>query len=205
MAMKKEPTLLDYARYYGLAVPVDKVDPLSDFLASNPPHLDLSDPPGCPGTSVLTSPLLETLLHEKIVVSRNVAQHLARSLKPPEHISWAGLNEYRHLKDLRAELPLLPTDHEVDVMQFIAEAKRPTPNLRDLKFIPVDEENDEGLAFPRRYLEAADNIHKQIAKEKLDTTREVLSTTRRLLDRRPNPETEKQMVKDDLRYHRVGH
>lgn len=202
--MEKEPTLLDYARFHGLAVPFDSINSFSDFLALNPPQLDLTDPPGCQDINALASALSKDLLREKLVVSHDVAQRIARIIKPPELPPWPALDQYRRIKSLRIEPPLLPTDHDLDVKQFQGEVKRPDIDLSDLRPIPTDEDKDEGLTFPRRYLEVADRLNKQLAKEKLDTTREVLSTIRRLIEHRFDPEVERCAIKEDLHYSRVS-
>ncbi|KAL9625164.1 MAG: hypothetical protein Q9160_000565 [Pyrenula sp. 1 TL-2023] len=199
--MEKEPTLLDYARFHGLAIPLTNFDPLSEFLAAHPPQISLDDPPGCQPTSTLLNPaLVQSLTREKIVVNRNVAELIARCIKPPKHPPWSLFDDYRRIRDLKVELPLLSTDPELDVEQFLSQAKSPVPNLGGLQPIVVDEENDEGLSWPRKYFDAGDHLNKIVKKEKLDTTREALAGLRRLLERPVDPEIERHVIKDDLHY-----
>lgn len=203
--MDEEPTLLDYARFHGLAVPLTDFNPLSEFLEAHPPQISLDDPPGCQRTSTLLNPApVQSLTREKIVVNRNVAGLIARCIKPPKLPAWTLFDDYRRIRDLKVEVPLLPTDTELDVEHFLRESKPPDPNLDGLQPIVVDEENDEGLSWPRKYFDAGDHLNKTIQKEKLDSTREALTGLRRLLEHPIDPEAERKVVKDDLHYRRVS-
>ena len=73
------------------------------------------------------------------------------------------------VRDLKLELPLLRTDHEMDMRTF---ETRLAPHLDEeyLLLDTVDEEAGEGLEVPQRYYNALEQLWQDIRTEKLHMT-----------------------------------
>ncbi len=146
---EEEPTILEYARFHHLARDHCAIHPLNfsgmprlsqNFL------LDLADPEGAPEVSLPPT----TVENERLLFGRDEAMLLRSLITPPEESALDKSMALDHKRNQRRklELPLLKTDHELDVRSF---GQRITPDFRSLNlpFERVDEENDEGLSWPK--------------------------------------------------------
>lgn len=161
-----QPSLIDYARFHGLAdnhLNQDTYTCLpSDLLPSSEdtslPELEMPFvgklPPG-----------------PKFRLDSKAASLLASSIKPPPALPWSDtLSDHRQVRKLKIERPVLKTHHEND-MRKIRCRKLPKAAV-DLAPIELDE--TEGLGCPPRLTGLATEWDKKVAEEKLQTTREVL-------------------------------
>lgn len=172
MSEEIEPTILEYARFYDLAHNHLNRGPLHGLTAPDDTLAFLEDPPGAFRIEDLSaSPPLE-----RLVVGNGAAILLSSIKKPPK--SEARFDEdvkidSHRIRDIKLELPLLRTDHELDVRDF---ARQIVPDLEN-EFLPlekVDEENDEGLTWPSKYHDLPDEFARRSQKEKLDTSKDAL-------------------------------
>lgn len=80
--------------------------------------------------------------------------------------------EQRKSKHLRAEIPLLKTDHETDMRKFKKREDVRWERLRKLPAEVLDEENDEGFLWPTKMLGLPDLFTKMIQEEKVVMAKE---------------------------------
>lgn len=117
---------------------------------------------------------------EKLSVSKACAVFLTSVVESsaPDYMrcapKWDGLTLNRHrIANIKQEYPLLRTDPEYD-MQLFQSSLSETRLDMDLPPEKLYNERDEGLSFPNYIHDLPVHIQEQIAKEKLDCTREVL-------------------------------
>lgn len=113
----------------------------------------------------------------------------------------------RKSRSMRVELPLLRSDHETDCASFSRERLREgfEIKMQDIK-LPleiVDEENDEGLSIPSKYLDAAHKIVEDVKKERLTCSKETLSYLTKTLQFSWDQEDEDKLWAAEQTYHRV--
>jgi len=80
-----------------------------------------------------------------------------------------------YVKNMRLELPLLKSDHQMDCSRFACRKDFET-KLKDVK-LPlevVDDEKNEGLAFPSHLYIKGDEIMKALKKERLAVSKETI-------------------------------
>lgn len=171
-----EPSLLDYARFYGLA---------RDHLATNPAQLDLpfareaSDGPSLdteePDDQIRLPVPAPFEARERLSASRDAAVLLTWVRRPVAEDDF----EYPHVqarpgsKRLKLELPVLRTDHDLDMQQHI------TPILPDLDRLdtalePPDADADEGLTWPRAAYALSTQLRTHAREERLCVSKDVL-------------------------------
>ncbi|KAK4989546.1 structural constituent of nuclear pore [Elasticomyces elasticus] len=83
------------------------------------------------------------------------------------------LAQRQRRQQMRVELPLLRSDHDLDMMHF---TKRSSIDFSNVNFPleHVDEENDEGIGWPSKFLTLPAEKQLEIDTEKLEITRESL-------------------------------
>ncbi|KAL9109204.1 MAG: hypothetical protein Q9227_006129 [Pyrenula ochraceoflavens] len=184
--------ILEYARFHGLATDPCTLDPLKEFLASNPipNHLEheLRDPPEAePLPKDLITP---SLLQEKILVSQEAVKFFAQCIKPskPQTIYCDG---FERRKSLRVTPPLLLTDPELDVHEYLAEFHRQSEQRISLESVPFLGDYEENLSWPLGFYNLAEDLNRQIAREKLDSTKEVLRYIHKTINGKFSPKTER--------------
>ena len=117
------PSLLEYARHHGLAIDhrALDLDLAAHLTIAENDVADLSSP-NAPSTPLTTE--------HKLKLTRSELQRLATTLRPPPPPPWDTFLPDRHrIRDLKLEIPMLVTDHEEDLRQFIT---RPSLDLKDL-------------------------------------------------------------------------
>ncbi|KAK8250085.1 hypothetical protein IWZ00DRAFT_293817 [Phyllosticta capitalensis] len=166
------PSVVDYARFHGLASNYLADGPLEpDSLPRAPPFLnqELADPPNA---AKIEWPE-EFQLNERLELDMLGAKALAFACRAPplpavtEPSVEVGLHRVRNIK---VELPVLRSDNELDMVKFM---RRKEKALSKFKF-PLEElndEEDEGLTWPKKCWERLEQIHKQLESEKLQMTR----------------------------------
>ena len=82
---------------------------------------------------------------------------------------------------MKLELPLLTSDHEIDMQRFV---RVMIPDLANehLPLESLNEEADEGLSWPSRYTALPDIYSRKSTDEKLDVSPVVLSYMANTLD-----------------------
>lgn len=198
-----EPTVLEYARFCGIAKDYLSINPL-DEAVRNAAELDLDesleDGPGL----LQFSPPPELACAEKLSVDRETVVFLKEimttadtSFDITEPLSRADM-----ARSLRVELPILRTDHEYDMLHF---GHRYTPQLDDIALVPepVDEEKDEGLSWPKAYLQLPEQIWEKATTEKLEISKEAIMFLQETLKIATEPESEEEKLLRDINYERV--
>ena len=175
-----EPSLREYARFYGLTR--DHLDPHP--LKVIPGLIDLWQDLGDLSSlfDIDTNDL--SLPTERIAIGIEAASFLAaatslQSKQTPRFDEDASIRTH-HVRDLKFELPLLRTDHELDVLRF---KQRAQPDL-DHEFLPietVDVETDEGLAWPSRFSSLPNDYWNRALSEKVTISSDMLLYLRQTL------------------------
>ena len=194
--------IIYYARSHGLAIDHRAFNPLVEFLAANPPQLDLDDPPG--STILPDDSEIRSALQERLNVTHNVIHFIAKCIKPRNQAPTLSCDDYKRFKRLRLSPPLLPTDHANDVYEFLAEARREKEAQIPLHSLPFEGDFEQDLSWPAHFTTLSEDINKEIAKEKLNSTREVLGYIRKNINGNNPVAAEKDLVEKDLRYTKVS-
>lgn len=172
MSQDVEPRIIDYARFYGLVQDHLEPDPLqgvqgltlSENLGSSLDH-----PPELFHIHLTSAKIPD----ERLAVDAGAATFLssiAESLKQSPSYSDQELGIDRHrVRRMKHELPLLRSDHEIDVLRFAS------PIVPDLEydFLPLetlDVEEDESLEWPSSYYVLPDEFAKISKSEKIEAS-----------------------------------
>ncbi|KAH6215596.1 hypothetical protein HBI42_134640 [Parastagonospora nodorum] len=116
-----------------------------------------------------------TLIRERLAVNRGgilllKAVHELQQ-KPPDE----GLkpDRYQQIQSFKQELPVLRTDHELDLLHFGSSA---VPDFKDLRipFESIDQEDGEGFEWPTKYIAYPIQWERKIKAEKLAVSKDVL-------------------------------
>jgi hypothetical protein len=179
------PSVLEYARFHGLAVENAAQDVLACLsgLVSDCKRDELDASLPDPDFSACRHDVKES----KLQLSREASHILANSIRDPcQIIPWDDLLPKRHSMDnLKLEEPLLATDHETDVWNFQRSAARCldletfmvhcTPKESNPREDFQDEWND---ILSGRSLE---ELKTQLKREKVHATRDTLIYTTQIL------------------------
>ncbi|KAL8693412.1 MAG: hypothetical protein Q9218_001761 [Villophora microphyllina] len=195
MPQQPEPFLVDYARYHGISQnhleinPLDLQHPPDDISAEQDDELEWQQL-----RTAASSPPPERF----VAVKEASVLLAATNAKQYEGCQFEGYDVtpvYR-MRNLKLELPLLRSDHEVDMLEFVHKIE---PNLAE-EFIPaetLDDELDEGLGWPSYCHELPDKVFQKAQNEKLEVAKDVLGymknkaldpVTPPLLPRSPSPQ-----------------
>lgn len=197
-----DPPLIEYARYHGLAVDhraydlLAELPPVTDFEATQDDFEGLLSF-FLPATKdILAEPRFQLNSRERVL--------LANSIKAPAAPDWKNLlPDHHRIDNLKLEMPLLLADHAADMRSL---SGRTTLVHEDLT-VPleaIDEENDEGLSWPSKYLSLAADWHAKIAREKLSTTKEAMLHLRESIQDGYTPELHEAVLKQALRYEKAS-
>lgn len=171
MSQDWEPSLLDYAHFHGLVHDHLDRDPLSGFRGPDDQHLQLKDSVGASKDAEITIPP-----SERLSASNDVAMLLSSVIAPPEgtHLFSESslLKPHRH-RNLKMELPILQSIHELDVLEF---NRRIVPKLASehLPLEKIDDENDEGIGWPSSCYCLPQTYNALAMFEKFDAPKETL-------------------------------
>jgi hypothetical protein len=164
---------LTYARHHGLSKIYYSAS-LYDCSSFPQAELTLDRDPFAPSDDFITNKV-NALTKERFAVSKDAALLLkaVHELQKPPQDEPLIKEQHRWMLDLKQEVPVLATDSELDLLNF---GRVFTPDLRNLN-IPlelIDQEGDEGLEWPTKYLPYPAQISQEINAEKLAVSREVL-------------------------------
>ncbi|KAL8713074.1 MAG: hypothetical protein Q9220_002934 [cf. Caloplaca sp. 1 TL-2023] len=182
MSQAAQPSLLEYARFYGVCHNHLEVNPLE--LVPLPEDIPLStedELEWAQSTSGIKFPPPERLVAVReasnLLAVTNPRLHEGSSFECDE-----PLPTYR-IRNLKHELPLLRSDHEADMMSFMHHVE---PNLAE-EFIPsekVDDELDEGMQWPSHYNELPQTYWQKAQGEKLEVAKDIFMYISSVLDAR---------------------
>ncbi|KAM0717194.1 hypothetical protein Q7P37_007046 [Cladosporium fusiforme] len=181
-------TPLEYARFHDLCRDYEMDYPLHSQLNPRPSqelYDDMEEPSNVLSwtcTDAVQQEVQESL-NERLDVNKETATFLLEVLAVGKQIDSDGLAELRDVeyRPLRLELPVLPRDHEVEM---IALRRRNDVRLASVEIEPfaLDVEKGEGIAFARANINNKDRLDRSLASEKLDISKETLEFLRDLGD-----------------------
>lgn len=144
---------------------------------------------------------------ERLAVDADAASILAsiaESVKHSPSHSDQNLGVDRHrVRRMKHELPLLRSDHELDVLRF---ASPIVPDLENA-FLPletVDVEEDEGLEWPSSYYALPDEVDQKSKSEKIEASKDDFLFLRDALKVHLEGVEDGAFEVDDLLYKRVS-
>lgn len=202
MSQDVEPSIVDYARFYGLACDHRQLCPLQGLTLLEDLGSFLDDPPELVHINLSDGKVPD----ERLTVDAGVASLLSSITESAKHLPSLsdqdlGIDRHR-VRRLKHELPLLRSDHALDVLRFA------TPIVPDLenKVLPsetVDVEEDEGFEWPSIYHGLPDELAEKSRSEKLEASKDdflVLQHTMKLQFERVE---HRAFEVDDLHYKKV--
>lgn len=164
MSQDEEPSIIDYARFYGLIRDHLEDHPLQGLAA---PHDFLSQLDDTAYLFQIRSGCIK-VPEERLVVDAGTASFLEEIAGLAKYVPSQLENgiDVRRVRRMKHELPLLRTDHEVDLLRF---APRILPDLEHefLPFETIDEEADEGFNWPMRCHELPAEYDRKVKAERL--------------------------------------
>jgi hypothetical protein len=169
MADGHEPSALEYARFYGLAVDHRTVNSLSCFIENVS-----SIQPGDESDLFEIGVNVEIPTKERFQLYKDAAAFLScikNDQDGPAAHRDAFVPEPRRFKHHKLEIPLLRTDHACDMEDF---GTRINPSLWNHHLPPaiLDEEADEGISWPSSYYELRLQTKLNSESEKLTVSKE---------------------------------
>jgi len=168
-----EPSLLEYARFHGLARDHLESHPLHNIRLPDDYLQQLEDQPDLFHIDASNA----TVPVERLSIDTDAASMLA-SIAPSSTAAFSRFdedidNDTHRIRNLKEESPLLRTNHEWDLQHF---ARQVVPDL-ETEFLPlesINEEADEGFTWPTKYYEFVDEVWKGACSEKLEIPNEGL-------------------------------
>lgn len=188
MTGSQEPSLLDYARFHGIAIDHQAVIPLDQVPPPHSPINDgFADPSDVPSIDppVVHHSLEQELGSEKLEIPKDAARFLSSLLRTAS-ANPGGINrdsffpEPHRNKNLKLEVPLLKRNWGPGSSLGCAERIALDPVKLQLPRENVSDEQDEGLVFPKRYFDLSDSIWKEVSTEKLDCSKDDLELLQRI-------------------------
>ena len=202
MSQEFEPSIIEYARFYGLAYDHLQVSPLQGLPIPENLGLLLDDPPDL----VHIDPADVKVPEERLAVDAGAASFLFSVIHSPKHAPELtdqdlGIDRHR-VRRMKHELPLLRSDHEVDVLRF---APPIVPDLENefLPFESVDIEDDEGLEWPSSCYALPDEFTKKLKSEKIAASKDDLLCLQEALTFHQDLAEHEGFEVDDLPYKKV--
>jgi hypothetical protein len=163
---ENDPSILEYARFYGLTIDYLSSRPLDEFPWRDAP-IQIEE---VPGLFEINAGIARPV-PERLTIARGALTALTQVLNQPDFgVDLDIFSNPHRLRDVKLELPLLRTDHEWDMREL---TKRPVPEL-DLPPALVDEEQDEGLSWPLRYRDLPKRLKDEMDARKLAIPRGTL-------------------------------
>ncbi|KAJ9292750.1 hypothetical protein DTO271G3_8449 [Paecilomyces variotii] len=178
----QDPSLLDYARFHGIAIDHQSITPLDQVPQPHESLNDtLADPPDVPiiNPSKLHCDLEQELRSEKLEIPKDAARFLSSVIQAASRksidIDWDSFLPDRHrIRKLKLDLPVIKRNFDLNASPARAERIALDPIQLQLPREEVEDEHDEGLVFPKEYGDLSDGIWKEVSTERLDCSREDL-------------------------------
>ncbi|KAI9873610.1 MAG: hypothetical protein M1830_010804, partial [Pleopsidium flavum] len=194
--------MIDYARFHGLIQDHRLLDPLELLpKPENQPRF-FEDPEHAPKFEIPQG----FSTNERLTLSKEAATLLSSCTTAPKIGTWnvEDVLDVRHrMRKQKFEIPILRTDQELDMEEF---GQRVEPDLAgfNLPYEKVDEENDEGLTWPRKCYGLPQELESRCRGERIETSRDVLIYMQDLLKTSYTEEDEKALLESELRYKKYG-
>lgn len=165
---------LGYARHYGLCkhYESEKPDLASLHTLSN---IEVDSVFFDPADDSVANKLIE-LTKERLIVNKDTALFLKavhELQRTPLKSDLTKDDRWSMATSLKQELPILRSDHELDLLRF---GRETTIDFNNLK-MPMEinrEDNDEGFQWPEKYLQYPAQCDERVKAEKLIVSRDVL-------------------------------
>ncbi|KAI9770541.1 MAG: hypothetical protein M1840_003131 [Geoglossum simile] len=201
---EEQLALLDYARFHGLASDHRAVPPLLSSSIPSPPQdssLQLADPQEAPHLEQLAA----FPTREKLFLDREAATLLSTCMWNVTHeLTREELSVFagnRQGKGLRVELPLLRTDHELDMRSFGRQVG--TDSLSDnIPLEVINEQNDEGISWPLASLDLPRKFNRKLRNEKLEVSKDAILYLQSIIRGEDCTEDEWVTIRGDFGCHR---
>jgi hypothetical protein len=179
------PSLLEYARYHGLAA-----DHLALDLNLNLSAIFDTVQADAPDFCSFIAPPVSLPREGKLRLKKSELQLLAASLQPPPPPSWDEILPDPHrIRNLKLEIPLLQADNEADLQNFSGGLSL---DLKDLGVFP------DCTDSPSKLFDLASNWDAKLSQEKLQATKEDLMYLQHALQDPYTEEGYQQVLKDAL-------
>ena len=205
----EEPSVLEYAREQGICV---------DYTTDLPRLLDLRTALECIDdrdihdhfdddlTNAATA--AEELTKQKLGLNREGALILKSALAlqgPLDHDPLDVFESQQWIRDMKQELPILHTDSELDMLDFGSKVEHDFKDIQQsLPSEILDEEKDEGLGWPAKYLSYPLQYDAMIRNERLAVTREAMTFLQDALIDDHTPEDSAILMAEALESREVG-
>ena len=181
MSQEGEPSIIEYARFYGLSRDYLQNRPFQDHEAPQDILSGFDDNPDLFQIREDCAKVPE----ERLAIDAGAASLLASiasaGKEPPGWDDEDSLIDTHRVRRMKHELPLLRTDHELDVLHF---APRIVPDLGN-EFLPletVDVEADESFDFPKGFFDGPAEYARKLEAEKLEVSRDALVTLHKIIN-----------------------
>lgn len=180
MAEFTEPSILEYARFHGVAssslASSDLADYISpDTLESLESALQDSNDSDFEIKLSTAAEQAKSKQSERLEIGRDGAIFLSSIIKPTVPPPPCAASTARHrVRNMKLDPPILQSDHELDMQAFSRGVISLDPSNLGLSPEQIEEENDEGLEWPAHYMDFPKQVWERARAEKLDCTREVL-------------------------------
>ncbi|MCJ1464776.1 hypothetical protein MMC07_003389 [Pseudocyphellaria aurata] len=187
MTQEQEASLLDYARFHGLAHSHLQISPLANLgltSVEDPTSVDLEEDPS---NEFSLEEFNRNISTERLSFGKDAISVLSvvklpvwETTQTQSYDEDVEIDRCHRWRNLKHELPLLRTDHELDMIHF---RKRLVPDLENECFPTeaVDEEADEGFTWPSKYHTLPDEFNKISGSETLAVCSETLLYLRDVL------------------------
>jgi len=182
------PSMVEQARKMGLCSDYLAAHPYTSPYFPTPPETtldDLEDPPGV--LSVGLSTVLSALggggiTGDKWIVDRESAALIASSFDfgKEDHTFTLISNLTTHYKCLKADLPILGCDHDLD-LRLVMRRNRFKHDGRGSVEFSLEVERDESVMWPSELLDLPDQMTRTISAEKLDVEQATIDYVREIL------------------------
>lgn len=197
-----EPSLSEYARFYGLTTDHLDRDPLAGLAVIHDLPEQLEDDPEL----FKIDDAKDIDLNEKLFFGKQEALVLG-SIMATVPQDWdlhenSWLNPHR-VRQMKIEIPMLKTDHESDMQAFPC-LMMPDLANEHLPLESLDNEADEGLMWPSSCQKLPDQYMRAAETERLDVSIDELNYLQASLSLDPASEPPLSFEVNGLEYARVG-
>lgn len=174
-SQNEEPTLLGYARHYGLTRD-HTLDDISDIVFYVPPHGDIETALADPNDVPLFPPIWPPVNLERIAIDAPSKHFLASVLRLAQlSYDFDEIPVHSSFDSWKLETPLLFTDPDVDMLSV---KRRPVDlsllDASQVDPVPADEDKDEGLSWSAVQMRLPKEYDRQCREEKISVTREAM-------------------------------
>lgn len=168
---EEEPSILEYARFWGLTTNYHSIDPLR--LIAELPELSQAQENE---TDDHASPQSSFRISERFTINKTALCLLSDILSlgaKTDELDASLLPNLHAVRDWKLELPLLRTNHEDDMRQFRIRL-HPDLSNEHLPLEKTDTENDEGLSWAATDEDLPSMMTRRLEAEKPVFTRDTL-------------------------------